>query len=36
MLHILTERRARLKHPFWYEATLGMENAFAAQLEAEL
>ncbi|MDO4955203.1 MAG: glycosyltransferase [Akkermansia sp.] len=36
MLHILTERRARVQHPFWYESTLGMENAFAAQPGAEL
>lgn len=36
MLHILTERRARAKHPFWYESTLGMENAFAAQPGAQL
>lgn len=36
MIHILTERLARVEHPFWYESTLGMENAFAAQPGAEL
>lgn len=36
MIHILTERLARVKHPFWYESTLGMEDAFASQPGVDL
>lgn len=35
-LHIMTERRARARHPVWYETTLGQEDAFSLNPDVKL